>query len=109
MSDDFMVNTEELTSTANMIKKDTDTLRGQTTHQIDQIDSAGQNLPGSMYTMLLPMLGEIKAYLNRSMDIRDRISTVLGEVAKAVEQEENQIKQQFTQLTPSGTRSSNHK
>lgn len=100
MSDHFAVNTKELATAAHMIKKDTDTLRGQTDHHIEQIDSTSQSLPQALYPLLLPILSNIKAYLNRSMDIRDRISTVLGEVAQAVEKQENQITHSFAQLTP---------
>ena len=52
------------------------------------------------YNGLLPMLTDIKAFLHRSMDIRDRISTVLGEVAQVVEKQDQQIAHHFKQIAP---------
>ncbi len=98
MNDPLKIITEDLRNTATTIKKETDTLRSDTDKKIGQIDDTGKALPSEMYNTLLPLLTDVKAFLGRSMDIRDRISMVLGEVAKAVETEEKKIEKDFKQL-----------
>ncbi len=100
MDDVFKVVCEDLTNTSHAVKKDTDILRSKTEKQISQIDDNGKVLPQTMYTMLLPLLDEFKAYLGRSMDIRDRISTTLDAVAQAVAEQDKQIGKKFQVQNP---------
>ena len=103
MNDPFKIITEDLTQASKDIKKDTDTLRTDTDTKIGQIDDTGKELPNTMYSMLLPLFTDMKAYLGRSMDIRDRISMILDEIAKAVEEQEKQFEKDFKQLQPPST------
>ncbi|HLG63836.1 MAG TPA: hypothetical protein VKY19_17980 [Ktedonosporobacter sp.] len=109
MDDIIKVIVSDINNTANAIKKDTDALRGRTDNQIGWIDDTSKNLPAPAYNGLLPMLGDIKAYLHRSMDIRDRISTVLAEVAQVVQKQDQNIAHHFNQATSQMSQTNNPK
>jgi conjugal transfer/entry exclusion protein len=87
--------TQEMRTIANAISADTNELRTQTDPQIGKIDDTCKALPSVVYNMAAPGFLVVKAFLGRSMDIRDRISSILKQAADVVEEQEKQIESLF--------------
>jgi len=99
MGDDFLINTDQVRKTAKAIKDDTDELRSKTDTWLGQIDATSKSLPPVLYENSWAAILDIRAFLNRSMEERDRINTLLQEVAKQVDQLDQQITKAFQDLT----------
>jgi hypothetical protein len=96
--DDFFVDTGKVRETAKAIKDDTDNLRSKTTTWLNKIDDTSKQLPSMLYQNSWAAITDIKAFLNRSMEERDRINTILQEVAKQVDALDQEIKKAFQGL-----------
>ena len=99
MGDDFLINTDQVRKTAKAIKDDTDELRSKTDNWLGQIDATSKLLPSVLYESSWAAILDIRAFLNRSMEERDRINTLLQEVAKQVDQLDQQLAKEFQDLT----------
>jgi hypothetical protein len=99
MGDDFLIDTDKVRATAKAIKGDTDELRSKTGTWLGNIDDTCKELPSSAYEMSWGVITGIRGFLDRSMEERDRINTLLQEVAKQVDQLDQQIAKSFQDMT----------
>ncbi|HEY1348004.1 MAG TPA: hypothetical protein VGF67_00090 [Ktedonobacteraceae bacterium] len=80
--------TECIRETGQQIQGETDTLKTQTGQLLGQIDATCQQLPLEIYSFLESEFLTWKAFLERSAAERERISTLLGATAEALEKHE---------------------
>jgi len=99
MGDDFLINTDQVRKTAKAIKDDTDELRSKTDTWLNQIDDTCKLLPSTVYELSWGVITRIRPYLNRSMEERDRINTLLQELAKQVDLLDQKIAKEFQDMT----------
>lgn len=91
MSDEFKVVIHEMRYISHLISSETDTLKKQTDTQIGRVDETCKSLPPVVYNLAAPGFLVIKAFLGRSTDMRDRISTILSKTADVAEKTDQQI------------------
>ena len=91
MSDEFKVVIHEMRYISHLISSETDTLKKQTDTQIGRVDETCKSLPPAVYSMAAPGFLVIKAFLGRSTDMRDRISTILSKTADLAEKTDQQL------------------
>jgi uncharacterized protein YukE len=99
MGDQIFFNVTELRQTARQIATETSELRGVTSRLLGQIDSTSQQLPPPAYEYSQSNMTRVRAFLERSMEIRDRISTLLKVTADTAEQLDRQMAQVFNEAS----------
>jgi hypothetical protein len=99
MGNHFLIDTDQVRTTSKAIKGDTDELRPKTGTYLGQIDETSKQLPALLYENSWAAILDIKAFLNRSMEERDRIHTLLEEVAKQVDKLDQELATLFQDLT----------
>lgn len=86
---------EPIDETGKKILEDTEPLKEETDSLLGKIDNTCKSLPSEIYQFLEPGFVSWKALLERSDTERERIGTLLRETAKAIEENEEKIKQQL--------------
>ncbi|WP_376794856.1 hypothetical protein [Thermogemmatispora sp.] len=102
MSDLIIFDPASLQQVSQHISSQTEALKRQTPSLLDQIDAVSQQLPQPLYDQAFWQIKRIQAFLDRSMEIRDRLSTFLQLAAKAAEQLDQEMAQTFGDHPTSG-------
>lgn len=96
MADVFVINTDQMRTTASSIQKDNDHLEQETNKQMGKLDDAYLNFPPGVSSLAQTSQISVNAVLKRVRTENSRISQILQAIARAVDDQEKKLQQAFT-------------
>ncbi|MBX5450407.1 hypothetical protein [Thermogemmatispora sp.] len=101
MSDLILFAPQRLLYASRSISERTQHLQQRTPSLLDEINSISQQLPSEYYEQAYWQIMRARAFLNRSMEIRDRICMFLESAATAAQQLDQDLAQTFSDYSSS--------